>query len=54
MTLFCEWQVLPIEELREKAFTKFAIRLQTVQLLYVSAGLFCGLCVIDNEDKIHL
>jgi len=34
------WQVLPIEELKEKAFTKFAIQLKTVQLLYVGAGQF--------------
>jgi len=31
-------QVLSLEELKEKAFTKFAIRLKTFQLLYVSAG----------------
>jgi len=41
MCILCGWQPLPIEELREKAFTKFAIRLETVQLLYVGAGLLC-------------
>jgi len=35
------WQVLPIEELREKAFSKIAVRLKTVQLLYVGAGWSC-------------
>jgi len=38
MCILSGWQPLPIEELREKAFTKFAIRLETVQLLYVGAG----------------
>ena len=34
----CGLQVLSLEELREKAFTKFAIRLKTFQLLYVNVG----------------
>ena len=39
-------QVLPIEELREKAYTKFAIRLKTFQLLYVNAGQCVAFCSI--------
>ena len=41
MCILSGWQPLPVEELHEKAFTKFAIRLKKVQLLYVGAGLFC-------------
>jgi len=40
----CGLQVLSLEELKEKAFTKFAIRLKTFQLLYVSSGQY--FCVV--------
>jgi len=42
--ILSDWQVLPIEELKRKAFAKFAIQLKMVQLLYVGAGLLARLC----------